>query len=125
MSSDFRKVIPYLVASVVHHSSWIAVNLHKDHPLFLSRCWRQGNQKSLLEFLLAPSNMFCSITGMQATGIPPLYVFMHNQTELNRNVVKALEKSQAVVPLPVKTPTGEKKRRRFVNFILLYLMLFY
>jgi hypothetical protein len=99
-------VIPYLVAAVVHHSTWIADNLNESHPLFLSRCWRQGNQESLKPYVLAPTHMSCSDTGMQATGIPPTYVFMHSQSELNKNVIDAIEKGSNQVAYLPRTSTG-------------------
>lgn len=99
-------MIPYLVAAVVHHSTWIADNLNESHPLFLSRCWRQGNQESLKPYVLAPTHMSCSDTGMQATGIPPTYVFMHSQSELNKNVIDAIEKGSNQVAYLPRTSTG-------------------
>ena len=67
-----------------------------------SRSWTKGFYESLVQFILKPSNMHCIDTGMIATGIPPLYVFMHNQIELHHNVIKALEKSETQVPVPAK-----------------------
>jgi hypothetical protein len=80
------------VATVVHHSTWVEENLHERHPLFLSRCWRQGNQESLKELKLKPTQMYCPVNEMQATGIPALYVFMHSQSLLNKEVLTAIEK---------------------------------
>lgn len=105
INADFRKVIPYLVASVISHSGWIADNLNDKHPLFLSRCWRQGNQESLKPHVLDATCMSCSVTGMQATGIPPTYIFMHNQAELNKNIIRAIERVTPA-PAPARTSTG-------------------
>lgn len=99
-------MIPYLVASVVYHSAWIAANLNERHPLFLSRCWRQGNQESLKQSVLEASHMSCSDTGMQATGIPPTHVFMHSQSELNKTVVDAIERGASRDLVPQRNSTG-------------------
>lgn len=110
---DFRRVVPFLVATVVHHSSWIAENLNERHPLFQSRCWRQGNQESLKDLVLEPTQMFCPVNDMQATGIPALYVFMHSQSLLNKEIITAIEKGPTHVPAPAPAPprssTGKNK----------------
>lgn len=97
------------MATVVHHSTWIAENLHERHPLFLSRCWRQGNQESLKDLILEPTQMYCPVNEMQATGIPALYVFMHSQSLLNKEVLTAIEKGPSDVPAPAppRSSTGE------------------
>ena len=114
--ADFRKVIPYLVASVINHSGWIANNLNDKHPLFLSRCWRQGNQESLKPYVLQAKQMSCSVTEMQATGIPPTYIFMHNQAELNDCIIRAIERGINLdpAPHPERTSTGTFMKRTYV-----------
>ena len=106
IKTDFRKVIPYLVAAVVHHSDWIASNLNVTHPLFLSRCWRQGSQESLKQHLIIPCCMACPRTGMSATGIPPVYILAHNQKELNQSMISAIEKCGTERPKPAISSTG-------------------
>lgn len=117
--SDFRRVIPYLVATVVHHSTWIAENLNERHPLFLSRCWRQGNQENLKDLILEPVQMYCPVNEMQATGIPALYVFMHSQSLLNKEVVTAMEKVSSDVPAPAppRSSTGKKHVCTVMNIV--------
>ena len=97
------------MATAVHHSTWVAENLHERHLLFLSLCWRQGNQESLRELLLKPTQMYCPVNVMQITEIPALYVFMHSQSLLNKEVLTAIEKgpSDAPAPAPPRSSTGE------------------
>ena len=79
---DFQLVIPYLVAAVVHHAMWVSENLPTNHPVFLGRCWRSGAQVSLKSLVLEPCRMRCIHSGMIATGVPPIHIFM-NQHENN------------------------------------------
>ena len=88
---DYKSVIPYLVAAVVHHSVWIAENLPDSHPIFVSRCWRTGAQVSLKPFILEPNRMSCEETGMVAAGIPSLHVFMKQQESNNLAILSAIE----------------------------------
>lgn len=87
---DFQSVIPYLVAAVVRNAQWISENLPSGHPIFLGRCWRSGAQVSLSSSVLTPSRMSCEQTGMVATGIPPLHVFMNQQHNSNSAIMSAI-----------------------------------
>ncbi|ETV77165.1 hypothetical protein H257_09049 [Aphanomyces astaci] len=40
--STFRCVLPFLLASIVHHQEWLRSTLHTSHPLFLSLLWTSG-----------------------------------------------------------------------------------
>ena len=88
---DFRSVIPYLVAAVVHHAPWISECFPASHPVFLGRCWRSGAQISLNSLVLAPCRMTCEQTGMVATGIPPLHIFMNQQQNNSSAIMSAIE----------------------------------
>jgi hypothetical protein len=88
---DYKSIIPYLVAAVVHHSDWIAETLPESHPIFVSRCWRAGAQVSLKTSILIPQRMSCENTGMIATGIPPLHAFMKQQDSHNAAILTAIE----------------------------------
>ena len=60
---DFRKVITYLLATVIFHSRWIAETLPEEHPIFRSLFWREGAQQTLRTFVLDPCPMQCQETG--------------------------------------------------------------
>ena len=104
--TDFRNVIPCLVAAVVHHATWISDNLPGNHPIFLSRCWRAGAQVSLRPYVLAPCRMSCEVTGMVATGIPPLHVFMNQQQNSNNTMISAIENSSRSAAVESRSPLG-------------------
>lgn len=40
--NSFKKAIPYLLASIVHHSDFLQETLPLKHPLFQTRLWRNG-----------------------------------------------------------------------------------
>jgi hypothetical protein len=96
--------------------SWIAENLNDWHPLFQSRCWRQGNQENLKDLILEPTQMFCPHNDMQATGIPALYVFMHSQSLLNKEVITAIENGPSHVPAPAP-PRSSTSKDEYVRSI--------
>ena len=85
---DFRIVIPYLVAAVIHHAAWITEHCPVNQPVFLGRCWRSGAQISLSSLVLAPCRRTCRESGMVATGIPLLHIFM-NQQQNNSSAIKS------------------------------------
>lgn len=39
---SFRKVCPFLLASLVYHMDWLKDNLPTSYPLFISRVWTSG-----------------------------------------------------------------------------------
>jgi hypothetical protein len=68
--TQFRRVLPHLLASAVFHAEWIRKYLPLEHPIFQSRFWREKHYASLREFLLPPCHRYCSVTDMRATGVP-------------------------------------------------------
>jgi hypothetical protein len=69
---QFKSCVPFLVASLVYHSSWLLEHLPHGHPLFISRFWRNGFNLQLARHVLAPVHMQCPVTGMCATGVSQL-----------------------------------------------------
>jgi hypothetical protein len=105
---DFRNIIPYLVAAVVHHAAWIRDNLPESHPIFISRCWRSGAQITLAASVLAPCRMTCNQTGMVATGIPPLHVFMNQQQDNSSAILSAIEQHSMTAAANSRSPIGKR-----------------
>lgn len=105
---DFRTIIPYLVATVVHHAAWIRDNLPESHPIFISRCWRSGAQISLAASVLAPCRMTCNQTGMVATGIPPLHVFMNQQQDNSSAILSAIEQHSMAAATNSRSRVGKR-----------------
>jgi hypothetical protein len=82
--NTFKQVIPYLLASIVHHDEWLRSRLVKEHPLFSSYLYSSGLINGLKKYILVRSN-YCSITKMTATGIPPhLTIAAELNTMMNR-----------------------------------------
>ena len=65
----FKAAIPYLLASVVYHDTWLRENLSSSHPLFQTRFFRDGVPNRLREKVLS-GNFYCESSRMTATGIP-------------------------------------------------------
>jgi hypothetical protein len=117
---DFRNVIPYLVAALVHHAIWIKDNLPENHPLFLSRCWRSAAQVSLKPFLLPPCRMTCQHTGMVATGIPPLHVFMNQQQNNSTAIMSAIESQNRLPVAESRSPIGNNSELLQLTIIIIF-----
>ncbi len=69
--TSFKTVIPYLVASVIHHLS-NSDNVRKipnDHPIFKTLLWSNGYVQKYKDNIVT-GKFNCSITNMTATGIP-------------------------------------------------------
>ena len=69
--TSFKTVIPYLIASVIHHLS-NSDNVRKipnDHPIFKTFLWSNGYVQKYKDNILS-GKFNCSITNMTATGIP-------------------------------------------------------
>jgi hypothetical protein len=71
----FRVALPYLLASLCFHKSWLQRTLPPQHPLFLHRVWRSGILDRLLPHVCT-GLMKCKATGLRATGIPPQVVLL-------------------------------------------------
>jgi hypothetical protein len=75
----FRPVLPYLVASIVHHREFLTENLAKSHPIFQSRLWLSGLLENLKDNVLLGCGEN-TISQMTATGVSPTLV-LANQLE--------------------------------------------
>jgi hypothetical protein len=76
----FRGVLPYLLASLVHHKEFLTTHLPNRHPLFRSTAWTSGLIAELQPFVLSGFQQ-CELTHMKATGIPP---FITQKAEILR-----------------------------------------
>lgn len=74
---SFQRVIPYLLASVVYHSTWLTDTLPRSHPLFRTRFWSHNMHKKLKDKVLPPTRMRCAETGMEATGVSQMTVVLN------------------------------------------------
>ncbi len=85
--ASFRRVVPYLLASLSYHTEWLKCALHHTHPIFLSPVWTTGILISLKESVTS-GYMLNSTSGLKATGIPP-WVVITTRLNLLENVVDA------------------------------------
>lgn len=79
----FRLVLPYLMASLIHHEDFLRSNLPKDHSLFYSPLFSSCN--SLFKRLKAnvlTGILKCPITNLESKGVPPFITI----TALLKNV---------------------------------------
>lgn len=81
----FRCTLPFLLASIVHHDSWLRANLDSRHPLFNSRLYAAGlfakfNGKVLV------GRVECPETGMVATGVPSHIMLAKSVRDLSKRI---------------------------------------
>jgi len=69
----FKRALPYLLASICYHETWLKQTLPPDHPLFSSYLFSSGQVPILKPFVVAGRSR-CPLTGMQATGIPSHFI---------------------------------------------------
>ena len=90
--STFREVIPYLLASLVYHQTYLA-NLQESnprHPLFLQRVWVSGTLLRLKDKVGAGCNRH-PVSKMTATGIPPHLVIANRLVDLQSDLLSMKE----------------------------------
>lgn len=72
----FKEVMPYLLATLVHHRTFLRTNLAADHPLFQTYLWTSGLIDRFGGHVLVGEKK-CEVTGLVATGVPQHVVIMH------------------------------------------------
>jgi len=85
----FRQVLVFLLASLVHHKSWLKDRLSSNHPLFQSRLW----SSDILDRLSSKAYIGVGkhpTTGLIATGVPP-HIRLANQIEILRTEGKLFQ----------------------------------
>ena len=85
--SNFREVIPYLLASLIYHQPYlVTLSLsNPGHPLFLQRIWTSGVLVRMKEMVGAGCNRN-PVSKMTATGVPPHLVLAHSIVGLQEDV---------------------------------------
>jgi hypothetical protein len=77
--ATFKRVVPYLLASVVYHLGFLQLHLDKRHPLWFQRIFTKPVQTSSQYFCnlveackgyILTGNLRCEKSHMQATGLP-------------------------------------------------------
>ena len=85
--SNFREVIPYLLASLIYHQPYlVTLSLsNPGHPLFLQRIWTSGVLIRMKEMVGAGCNRN-PVSKMTATGVPPHLVLAHSIVGLQEDI---------------------------------------
>ena len=81
LPETFKRALPCLVASICYHEQWLRSTLPAHHPLFAMYLFASGCVSSLKVFVIAGRGR-CSISGMQATGIPPHLAMSNELTDV-------------------------------------------
>ena len=84
---NFREVIPYLLASLVHHRDYLDElrSRHPRHPLFLQRVWTTGILSRLQDNVVTGCNRN-AVSKMFATGVPPHLILANRFVGLETRV---------------------------------------
>jgi hypothetical protein len=100
MPTGFKQVMPFLLASLVYHKSWLESKLCSNHPLFTTFLWTSGQINEYLAHVRTGIYQ-CDDTGMKATGIPPHIAIMYEILTINRALANVqhtvTDRSQFVV----------------------------
>jgi len=75
--AQFRPVISFLLASIVHHRHWLVSTLNRSHPLFNTRLWTSGIVERLSTLVLVGTGRH-PLSLLTATGIPP-HILLANE----------------------------------------------
>jgi hypothetical protein len=92
MPHPFRSALPFLLASLVYHEEFWEAKLSAKHPLrvspvFTNGCIAQLRGDVICEF----GKLYCPVTGLRASGIPPTVNQLVKLTELEANQVAMTE----------------------------------
>jgi hypothetical protein len=77
LPDTIKRALPFLLASICHHETWLRSTLPADHQLFVSPLFTSGALESLRVHVLSGCYRSLS-TGLTATGIPP-HLAMSNE----------------------------------------------
>jgi hypothetical protein len=82
---SFRPVIPFLLASLVFHQSYLAEKLPRNHALFTQRVWTSGILTRLKDKVLTGCGKN-EVSKLCATGIPPFVMIAKEVADLRREL---------------------------------------
>jgi hypothetical protein len=79
LPDTFKQALPYLLASICYHESWLRESLEARHSLFSTRLFASGAIAVLKSHVVGGCTR-SPITGLEATGIPPHLVMVNELT---------------------------------------------
>ena len=89
----FRRVVPYLFASLCYHHEWLKSHLSVEHPLWkqpvFTRTMAPGTGENLVLYLSSKvivCRNYCELTGIQASGIPSHLLIASEISSLKQDV---------------------------------------
>lgn len=93
LPTNFRPVLPFLLASLVKHFDWLDKTLLKKHPLRTTRVWTTGVLKTLEEDVCG-GVLENKTTGLCATGLTTGLYTMYRLIDLESRSTRALTNKQ-------------------------------
>ena len=105
LPETFKRALPYLLASICYHETWLRRTLSPHHPLFSTYLFSSG-QVDILKPLVITGHSRCPLTGMQATGIPSHLILsneLSNVAQQTEQLKSALLEQCAQLPEQLTT----------------------
>ena len=91
----FRCVVPFLLASLAYHRTWLESNLHHTHPLFLAPVWTSGTLREVGPQVLSGC-LSNKVSRLRATGIPSSVVLAGKLDRMEGNIEKIAGNYQSI-----------------------------
>lgn len=118
---SFKTIFPFLLASLIHHETFLRANLPTQHPLWSQRVFIANRHLSTLRNNTLTGIGACKVTGMKATGIPPHLAIATKVRELTEAVLSLRELMTSLLeglaqslPTVISTKVSEELRQNFV-----------
>jgi hypothetical protein len=89
----FKQVLPFLLASLAHHYTWLQNNLNKEHPIFTSLVFVSGELDRLKQYVHV-CNGVCDECNLSASGIPPHLVIANELIQTKKLLLEEIIKNR-------------------------------
>jgi hypothetical protein len=83
LPAEIKPALPFLMASLLYHESYLKAELKADHPIWNCRVFSANENLEVLRANILTGIATCPDTGLQATGLPP-----HVLQSISMNVMK-------------------------------------
>jgi hypothetical protein len=122
---SFKRVVPFLYASLIYHEEYLRKYLPPQHPILLSRALTSFSRESLdsLKLKVLTGVGFCPATSLKATGIPPHLALavkvkaLTNEIECVKNSINKIPDQimevENALPRRISTCVVEELRNNF------------
>ncbi len=109
LPASFRSTLPFLLASLCHHAPALHANLPADHPLFTAPVFTSGLVKTLAPRVLL-GNYQCPVTGLAATGVPPMVEILRNIQQSHESLLASQNRHAEDMVRMLEATTAETAR---------------